>query len=372
MNQHQTLYQWFKEIARNMEEHLTQPQALNLAAFSLGIALAKRCKLRAVAEELYALGKPDTVERRLQRFLDNENVCWRQTSEALASWVIGSLMPLAENELIVLLVDETSLKDKLKVMAVSLAYHKRAIPLVWWAYPNDQWPMGQVELIKTLLQSVKKAIPEEYHSQVLVQADRGIGTSPELLEAIEEMGFYYLVRVQNQVHLILEDGTEVTFGALVAKGSKWSGKVYAFKKAGWLRCWAVAQWKANYDEPWLLLTNFPEAQGNWYAIRMWQEVAFKDFKSNGFNWQKSHVWLDDHCNRLWLAMSVAYLWVMSLGSQVVYCKKLRAELTRGTKERLSIFQLGLSFLKRWTELGRELCCDLWLISHISHLPISTL
>lgn len=371
MNQYQTLYQWIKEIARNMND-LSQPQAKNLAAFSLGIALAKQCKLRAVAEELYALGKPDSVERRLQRFLDNENVCWKQTSEALASWVIGSLMPLAENELIVLLVDETSLKDKLKVMAVSLAYHKRAIPLVWWAYPNDQWPMGQVELIKTLLQSVCKVIPNEYRCQVLVQADRGIGTSPELLEAIQELGFYYLVRVQRQVHLILPDGSEseVVFGDLVNKvGSKWSGKVYAFKKAGWLSCWAVGQWKAGHEEPWLLLTNFPKAEGNWYALRMWQEVAFKDFKSNGFNWQRSHVWIDDHCNRLWLAMAVAYLWVISMGSRVIYSKELRGELTRGTKERLSIFQLGLSFLKRWIKLERELCYDLWLISH---LPISAL
>ena len=76
--------------------------------------------------------------------------------------------------------------------------------------------------------------------------------------------------------------------------------------------------------PWLLITNYPEADGNWYAKRMWQEVAFKDFKSNGWQWQKSHVWLDSHCNRLWLAMAVAYLWVISMGSRVVYSLLQRA------------------------------------------------
>jgi hypothetical protein len=51
-----------------------------------------------------------------------------------------------------LLIDETSLQEHLKVMAVGLAYRGRAIPLVWWGYRPEAWPMGQVALILTLLQ----------------------------------------------------------------------------------------------------------------------------------------------------------------------------------------------------------------------------
>jgi hypothetical protein len=44
------------------------------------------------------------------------------------TWV---LRRLADTRLVVLLADETSLQERLKVMAVSLAYRGRAIPLAW-------------------------------------------------------------------------------------------------------------------------------------------------------------------------------------------------------------------------------------------------
>ena len=126
--------------------HMTNPQAKVLSSFSFGVATIRRCTLSVVAEALPALGKPDTVERRLQRFLANPKIDWAQCCKALASWVIGSLRG---DGLIVLLVDETSLNERLKVMAVSFAYRGRAIPLAWWCYTQEQWPMRQVELITT-------------------------------------------------------------------------------------------------------------------------------------------------------------------------------------------------------------------------------
>ncbi len=68
-----------------------------------------------------------------------------------------------------LLVDDTSLQDHLKAMVVSLAYRGKAIPLAWWCYRvlpsatechrQDQWPLGQVDLILTLLDWVAQGVP---------------------------------------------------------------------------------------------------------------------------------------------------------------------------------------------------------------------
>ncbi len=359
MSQRKTLYQWAEQLAHQLA-HLSKPQAFVLAAFSLGVALAKSCTLSSVAQALAQLGKPDSVERRLQRFLSNQRLDWQLGCQALSAWVLSSLN---SQGLIVLLVDETSLKDHLRVMVVSLAYRGRAIPLAWWCYPDSCWPMGQVELITTLLSWVAKGVPKTCN--VLVEADRGIGCSPELLKAIGEFGYYYLMRVQRQVRLILDDGREVAFSSLVPKaGSRFGGWVYAFKKAGWLRCWAVGCWKARQDEPWLLVTNYPAAQGSWYGQRMWQEEAFKDFKSNGWEWQRSHVWQAAHANVLWLVMALAYVWVMSLGTQVIRDGALRKELTRGRAKRRSVFHLGLRYLSRWIALRRKLSFVLVLIPHL--------
>jgi len=108
-------------------------------------------------------------------------------------------------------------------------------------------------LITQLLDQIAAALPAG--RRVLVQADRGIGTSPELLRAIQARGGYFLVRVQGRVRLVLPTDREVIFSQLIPRpGKRWAGEVYAFKQAGWLRCWAVGRWKRRYAEPWLLLT----------------------------------------------------------------------------------------------------------------------
>ena len=300
MSQRQALYQWSQEVGSRMPQ-LSNPLVKGLSGFSFGVAAARCCTLNAVAEAVPALGKPDTVERRLQRFLANQRLDWSQCCQALAAWVISHL---SGHGPVVLLVDEPSLQARLKVMAVSLAYRGRALPLAWWCYPQERWPMGQVELITTLLTWVATGIAKQ--RVVLVQADRGIGTSPALLRAIESMGWYYLVRVTQQVRLQVDAQAPVPFECLVQQpGDHWRGPVAAFKQAGWIRCWAHGRWPPGHAEPWLLLTNHPDAQGAWYGMRMWEELAFRDFKSYGWQWQRSRVWRAERATVRWLVMARA-------------------------------------------------------------------
>ncbi len=182
MSQQQTLYHWCRCVSKQFPT-LSKPQAWVLAAFSFAVALSRRCALPAAAEALPGWGKPDSLERRWQRFLSNSHVDWSRGCTALTRWVMGSLTPTCR---VVLLVDETSLRQKLKVMAVSLAYRGRAIPLAWWCYPNDRWPMGQVKLVCTLLNQIAPAIPPG--GTVVVEMDRGLGNSPTLLRAIAKRG----------------------------------------------------------------------------------------------------------------------------------------------------------------------------------------
>ena len=118
MSQQDTLSAWTATVAHRLPS-LRTPQARVLAAFSLGLAMARRWTLRAVADALAALGKPTTVERRLQRFLHNPPLDWQACLPAFVAW---GLRGLDRPRLLGLLVDETNLQGHLKVMAVSLAY----------------------------------------------------------------------------------------------------------------------------------------------------------------------------------------------------------------------------------------------------------
>lgn len=356
MSRQQTVYQWFGVIAR-VFAHLSKPQAFNVAAFRVGLARARRCTLAQVAEQLWFLGTPDTMERRLQRLVANARITGPECSAALTRWVVEQLAP---GSMLMLLVDETSLRDKLKVMVVSLAYRGRALPLAWWCYPQEQWPMSQVELIQMLLRWVAAGMPPG--RRVLVQADRGIGTSPRLLQAIAALEWSYLVRVTGHVRLRLADGRETVFRELApARGQEWKGAVQAFKKAGWISCWAITAWAAGAREPWLLLTNDPGAQAPGYGRRMWEEEAFKDFKSNGWQWQRSRVWHPQHANRLWLIMVIAYIWMISLGTQALHTPRVLQALTRGKKLRLSVYHLGLRYFHRVIATHRLPSCTLSLV-----------
>ena len=362
MSQPHAVYQWMETVARQVPQ-VRRSQAKVWAAWSWGVAVARQCSQRGVAEALGVLGKPDTVERRLQRFVANPRLDWRVGAQGLTAWILRRFPASGPR---VLLVDETSLQAHLKVMVVSLAYRGRALPLAWWCYHQARWPMGQVALITTLLRQVAPHIPAG--CPVLVQADRGIGCSPALLAAIEALGWYFLVRVQRTVRLQVA-GREVPFGTLVPKpGTHWTGAVHAFKAAGWRPCWAVGRWQGRYAQPWLLLTNWPQAQARWYGLRMWEEAAFRDLKSGGWQWQRSRIRTPAHANRLWLVLALASAWMLSLGTQVIRHPHLRREVTYGKRWHHSVLQLGLRLFARWRALGRPVPTAFTFVPHFPILP----
>ena len=53
------------------------------------------------------------------------------------------------------------------------------------------------------------------------------------------------------------------------------------------------------------MTNYPQAEAGWYGMGMWEELAFKDLKSNGWQWQRSRVREPERGERLWLVMALA-------------------------------------------------------------------
>jgi hypothetical protein len=83
MSQPEVFCRWSSTIS-NRFPHLSQPQARVLALYSLGLPRAEHCALAV-------LGKPDTVERRLQRFLSNPRIDWAVSCPSLGDLGVGSL-----------------------------------------------------------------------------------------------------------------------------------------------------------------------------------------------------------------------------------------------------------------------------------------
>jgi hypothetical protein len=346
MNEDQ-LYQWMAQIQSHLD--LGKWQSLTLAAFSLGVMESRRCTLSIVSEGLGLLGKADSVERRLQRWLANDAL---QREDYQARWRNWLVQKVELNQMLTILVDETKLSDHMSIMLVGLAYQQRCLPLAWRCYAPKAWPEGQVELVTGLLQAVKATLPAEV--AVVVEADRGIGTSPALVRAVTEgLHWHYLFRVQGITHFQSDQQPDTELRALTTRGGKaYRGTGQVFKSDGWLQAQVRVIWDAPYDEPWCLISDLPALSGREYAKRNWQEQAFRDLKSGGWHWNNSQVWQPNHADRLLLVLSIAYVLTLSLGLRLQDQPELRAQVLRGRRQRYSWFRLGLrlmSALKRLAE-----------------------
>lgn len=281
-----------------------------LKDFALGILASGSCELEKVAAALEPRGKVESQYRRLQRFLANKHVDMERVQAEWAQMVLKTM----QAERVVLLVDETALSDHLKAMVLGVWSAGGCVPLAWRCYQAQAYPSeGQVQLIASLLKRVLPSVP--VNSPVWLLADRGIGTSPALMREVEDQGCHVLFRVQGSTRFRNLDGQEQSLHSLGLRGQTWQSVGDVFKKAGWLPAHVTVTWDADYQHPWCLVSSAP-IPSHAYAIRFDQEVSFRDLKSDGFDWQRSHVWLPDHAERLLLALAFSYWVVIALGQRL--------------------------------------------------------
>ncbi len=210
-----------------------------------------------------------------------------------------------------------------------------------------------MQLLSDLLRQLRQWLPNDQTRLLL--ADRGLGTSPEWQERLTEMGWPYLLRVQRSTHIRLPNQKPQPLRRLVGYGQSWSGRAQVFKKAGWQWKWVYLLWEVGYAEPWCLCSNQPDLSPLLYACRYHHECGFRDLKSDGFQWQRSHVWLPAHVERLLLVLAVATLWSLTEGTKVVFLYPITRR-----QQRLSVFRHGLDHLFERFRLSFSKALELFL------------
>ena len=97
-------------------------------------------------------------------------------------------------------------------------------------------------------------------------------------------------------------------------GTEWSGEGTAFKvKGSRIECAVLlVYWHPDAKEAWFLLTD--RVDPGWYALRMWIEQGFRTLKRGGWQWEQTRRTDARRAERLWLALSVATLWSLNVGS----------------------------------------------------------
>lgn len=337
--------EWDEEVGRVLAG-VSAWQRRALAIFSLGVALAKHCRLGRVAVVVPGLAEVASTTRRFERLLANRRLDVRAARGALGA----AILERARGQMIWLALDETHqghtpTGPRLGMLALRLVYHERAIPLAWVCYRPGEAPAPIPTLIDDLIGEVTAMLPPAAH--VVLLTDRGLSW-PSVLDQCRRVGWSFLGRVQGQTRVRTADGQVRPIRDLAPRpGTRWRGTGCAFLDAGWREVAIVAVWRRGTDQPWLLVTDLAPTWQRCtdYRHRMDEEHSFRDDKSHGFAWDASRVRDPDHMSRLLLVLQLAAAFVLRQGL-VVLQHHWRHLLERPDRRTLSLFSLGLRWLDR--------------------------
>jgi hypothetical protein len=301
--------------------HLSKPQAAVLALWSVGMVLARSCVLPAVSLFL-AQGlerKANTVRQQLREFCDEATAkrggprqevrvetCFAPLLAWVLSWWEGKQLAFA--------VDATTLGQRFVVLVISVLYRGWAIPVAWTVFPATEKHAWRGEWLR-MLRQVRTVVPRRFF--VLVLADRGL-YARWLFHPVSGVAWHPVVRINTGG--TLRPAASVHYQPLRAlvpqPGTQWVGTGTAFQgPRRRLNCPLLARWDEGYREPWFVLTDLAPSAGEacWYGVRAWIEQGFKITQRGGWQWQRTRRSDPHRAARLWLAVAVATLWVLSVG-----------------------------------------------------------
>jgi hypothetical protein len=320
------------------KERITRLQ--NMAWLQSGILQSRSVQLNRIANKIPGFVQKLSKVRRLARFLDNDQVCVRPWYRSTA---VALLVAAANSgQVIRLLIDATKVGNGHQLLMVSLAYRRRALPLVWtWVRCSRGHSAGWVQA--ALLRYVHHLMPAT--AQVVVIGDSEF---TPLQSVLADWQWYYVLR-QKGSHLVQLSPAadwQRCDTLVTSPGQRRWFTALCLTQQHQHRCNFLALWQRGEQEPWLLATNLPDARQTrrHYTRRMWTEEMFGDFKAHGFDLEASHLQHFLRLSRLTLAVALLYVWVVAFGSYTIKLGR-RYLVDRHDRRDLSIFRIGLDMLE---------------------------
>lgn len=239
---------------------------------------------------------------------------------------------------------------RLQIFRLSLRHGYRAIPLGWTVIPGQG--LTRVEKLKTMLTRVAKFLRPRVKS-VRFLADRGFRDCDWAILCLK-LGWNYNIRVASNTTVYLNDYPPGRIDELDMRPgrSRYFQNVRLTRKSKLATNLSVTWTTADAQHaPELLAVISNQTAGRQrlreYGQRMSIDQSFRDDQSGGFDMEHTRLQRPEELERLLLALSIATLWCHELGERVLTeGETCRREIDPGPERELSLFQLGLRWLKR--------------------------
>jgi hypothetical protein len=344
---------WMNKITQLLpNERITRRR--NLAWLLAGIFQSKSVHLSKVASKIPGAAMLVSITRRLDRFLESPNFRVRDWYEP----IVKELLAQRAGQEYRLIVDGSKVGFGHQFLVITLAYRRRAIPLVWmWVRSSRGHSTSGRQL--ALLNYIHQLLPVDAH--VLVLGDSEFG-AVEVLKQLDQWHWKYVLR-QKGSHLVRENDQSpwIALGSLLTQAgqSLWLGQ----RQLTQLHAYSVnvlAHWKIGEPEPWLLATNLPSLREalNAYERRMWIEEMFGDLKNNGFDLESTHLRSVFKLHRLTFAVVLLFIELVASGSKTIK-NGMRRLVDRSDRRDLSIFRIGLYMRERHLANSKNFVLDFY-------------
>jgi len=243
--------------------------------------------------------------------------------------------------------------DRWQIFRVSLQHGCRAIPIAWTIVAGKG--LVKVTRLKSMLEKVHNFL-KKHVKRVIFLADAGFRDC-DWAQLCLKFGWNYAIRVACNTYITLPDGTSNRLDHVVPENyNRYFQNVLLTREAKLPTNVSVTWTTDKNDEPEMvaIITDQPACRARLreYSCRMSIEQSFRDDKSGGFDLEHTRLQHAERIDHLLLAMAIATLWCHELGEFVLkQGDDLRHLVDPARKRTLSLFQLGLRWLKRSLATG---------------------
>lgn len=339
MNTMQIHRQLVQELT-SMGLNLSRPQMNNIALLCQALAVSENCHLATLALGVPLPGPREHLVQRLRRLLKQERL------DPIQSYlpVVGHLLAQWQGREIVLVMDRTDLNDRWSILCLGVAFGKRVLPLTWDFLSFGGTGADQQTAQLQRIQPYLPAHVERVH--LLGDAEfRAVAVQRQA----QQYGWHWHLGLKSDLlfHTGEENWRPLRSIALEPGERRYLSHVFLTRDHAFGPVYLIAAWSENQAYPRYWSLDQPAHKPAWRRgrKRYWIEPTFRDWKSYGFDLEKSQLVDPERLNVLLLGVSLCTLWLMHIGNWLTLHGR-RHLLEAEHKQDYSLFRLGRDHLQR--------------------------
>ena len=331
---------------RRLRFPLSEPQHRNLALWCQALAVSSNCHLATLALGLPLPGQRENLIQRLRRDLKKEAL----QSERCYQPLVRHLFAHWQGREVSLVMDRTDLERRWSILTLGVAYRKRLLPLAWQILPfGGTSAANQIKLIER----VQPHLPPLSQVRVHFYGDSEFRAVP-LQQVCQKYRWHWQVGLKSDIYFCHQSGLWQPLQAVALRSGqrRYLNQVYLTRKHHFGPINLIADWSSNQDSPRYWALDLPAEAQAWRRgrKRFWIEPTFRDWKSYGFDLERSQIDDPDRLQVLLLGIAWTTVWMLHLGDWLTRHGHAKL-LAPAHRTDYSLFRLGRDYIQRALTMG---------------------